>query len=133
MFLRSCQFDVKFAALRMVGYFEKKAELFGVDKLAKDITLGDLEEPDRKALEAGGVQVLPSRDRAGRLVTFFSPALLKRHNVESRVRRKHTGNERSLVYFACATNSFFLVVRGFPVPSFCLGFFLSQSYDVFGM
>ena len=42
MFLRADNFEIENAALRIVRHFESKLELFGPDKLARDITLDDL-------------------------------------------------------------------------------------------
>ena len=86
MFLRSREFDAVRAAARMVGYFQKKEQLFGVDKLAKDIKLSDLNEDDIRALESGFIQVLPSRDRAGRLITLLASTMGKGFAMENLVR-----------------------------------------------
>ena len=52
----------------MVLFFDEKLALFGADKLTHDITLADLSEADMEALNAGAEQLLPQRDRIGRLV-----------------------------------------------------------------
>jgi hypothetical protein len=67
-FLRAERFQAKRAAARMIRYFDWKHYLFGESKLCKKITFGDLDDYDTKALKKGGSQVLPSRDRAGRIV-----------------------------------------------------------------
>jgi hypothetical protein len=72
-FLRTDLFDVPSAAKRLVLHFQVKLELFGPDKLAKDITQDDLEDGDIKNLYSGYVQTLPLRDRAGRCVSFLLP------------------------------------------------------------
>jgi len=69
-FLRACEGDAKKAAKRITRHFTTKEELFGKDKLVKDIELSDLDEHDMEALESGGFQVLPKRDLAGRNVLF---------------------------------------------------------------
>jgi hypothetical protein len=68
MFLRSEYFDARKAANRLVDHFEMKLELFGVEKLAKDITLEDLREDALDCLNCGTIQVLPNKDRSGRTV-----------------------------------------------------------------
>ena len=68
MFLRSEKFNSRRAARRIVQHFDFKMELFGKEKLGRDITLGDLDEQDRACLENGYFTVLPLRDRAGRAV-----------------------------------------------------------------
>jgi hypothetical protein len=70
MFLRSEDFDAQDAAQRMVRHFDKKQELFGEDMLTKDIRLKDLTQDDLEALSCGGIQLLPQRDRAGRMIVF---------------------------------------------------------------
>jgi hypothetical protein len=68
MFLRSEYFDAQKAANRLVDHFEMKLELFGVEKLATDITLEDLREDALDCLNCGTIQVLPKKDRSGRTV-----------------------------------------------------------------
>jgi hypothetical protein len=70
-FLQAELMDPSQAALRMVRHFETKRELFGVGKLAKDITQDDLEEdPDGiPTLYTGQSQILCKRDRAGRAIS----------------------------------------------------------------
>jgi hypothetical protein len=68
MFLRADNFDAKWAAHRLMYHFEKKLELFGMDKLAKDITLDDMSASDVECIGNGHVQHLPVRDQAGRAV-----------------------------------------------------------------
>ena len=77
MFLRAESFDPYNAASRMVRFFDEKYELFGADKLTKDITQDDLDPDDIAALERGVYQELPEKDCAGRKVFFFMPKLKK--------------------------------------------------------
>ena len=70
-FLKADNFDPKSAARRFMRHLDKKLELFGPEKLSKDITLSDLNEDDMACLLAGGVQPLPEKDRGGRTI-FFS-------------------------------------------------------------
>jgi hypothetical protein len=75
MFLRAESFDPCKAASRMVRFFDEKYQLFGADKLTKDITLDDMDPDDIAALERGIYQVLPEKDCAGRKVMCFFPKL----------------------------------------------------------
>jgi hypothetical protein len=75
MFLRAESFDANKAASRMVRFFDEKYELFGAEKLTKDIVLADLDPDDIAALERGFYQVLPEKDCAGRKVCCFFPKL----------------------------------------------------------
>jgi hypothetical protein len=70
-FLRADSFDVPKAALRLARHFEIKLELFGIDKLARDIQQDDLDKETIDALYSGYSQTMPLRDRAGRLVTIW--------------------------------------------------------------
>lgn len=69
-FIRACNGDSKKAAKRITRHFTTKLNLFGEDKLVKDIEVSDLDEDDMEALASGGFQVLPQRDLAGRSVLF---------------------------------------------------------------
>jgi hypothetical protein len=75
MFLRAECFDALKAARRMVKYFEHKLELFGLEKLVKDISLDDLDQDDRATLDAGALHILPRKDSSGRTVMFTMPKL----------------------------------------------------------
>jgi hypothetical protein len=71
-FLRSENYDAVKASRRMVNFFKAKLELWGEDKLHRQIVLTDLSHDDRATLESGVAQVLPFRDRSGRPVIFAS-------------------------------------------------------------
>jgi hypothetical protein len=88
LFLRSVSFDPLQAAQKMVQHFECKVDLFGDDKVAKDITLNDLDENDRKALQAGSVQFLPGTDREGRVVQVVVLRQLRCPTWENQVKKK---------------------------------------------
>ena len=68
LFLRADRFNAKKAALRMARHFQAKSDLFGRDKIARDIVQSDLEKEDLECLYAGYEQFLPARDCAGRVV-----------------------------------------------------------------
>jgi len=86
MFLRADQFDTKASAARVVAFFQIKLNLFGEDKLDRDIRLDDLDEDDVTCLESGYAQVLNSRDRAGRAIFMLMPMLRKIKSLENRCR-----------------------------------------------
>lgn len=69
-FIRAEQYDTRSAARRIVKHYEKKMELFGLEKLGTNIALDDFDQDDMKTLRSGGFQFLPSLDRAGRVVIF---------------------------------------------------------------
>ena len=70
MFLRAEYFDPRKAATRLVLFLEKKLHYFGRDALARNVHLSDLDKDDMRMLKSGQMQILPSRDRAGRLIYF---------------------------------------------------------------
>ena len=74
MFLRSDYFDAPAAARRIVRHFEQKLELFGVEKLTKNITQADISQDTLDCLYHGFGQMLPVRDRAGREVLIMNPS-----------------------------------------------------------
>jgi hypothetical protein len=76
MFLRSQNFNVRDAAQRMVQHFQFKLELFGIERLARDIRLSDLDPDDQTALRSGSVQLLPQKDRSGRTIFLLVHRLL---------------------------------------------------------
>jgi hypothetical protein len=86
MFLRADNFDAKKAAKRIILYFESKLELFGANKLAKDITLDDLDDDDMEGLLSGSFQSLPTKDQAGRAVIFISQEYSNYKTWQSKVR-----------------------------------------------
>lgn len=54
-FLRADNFAATAAANRMIAFFQMKEELFGTDKLSRDILLNDLSADDLKSLKGGGM------------------------------------------------------------------------------
>lgn len=70
MFLRAELFEVSRAVKRMFLFLEKKTQFFGPDKLGRPLLLSDLDVTTRKVLQAGDMQILPYRDRAGRPVIW---------------------------------------------------------------
>ena len=73
-FLRAEGFHVSEAANRMIRFFDIKLYLFGEEKLCKEITISDLDYDDLATLDAGFMQLLPTRDRAGRSVFILLPS-----------------------------------------------------------
>ena len=86
MFLRADAFDVKHAAARIASFFQAKLELFGPEKLSKEIGINDLNQDDIECLESGYCQVLPGRDRAGRVILVLLPQIRSAKSVENKVR-----------------------------------------------
>ena len=72
LFLRAELLDGRKAARKMINYFQFKLELFGIEKLAKDIEIDDLDEDDKAALMNGHTHFLSHKDSAGRAIEFSS-------------------------------------------------------------
>jgi hypothetical protein len=77
MLLRSTLFDVPAATTRLMKFLAQKAIYFGEGKLSKEITLLDLSADDLHSLESGAFQILPERDRSGRVIIVVFPRLIK--------------------------------------------------------
>ena len=74
-FLRSESFESKRAAARLVGFFEKKLEIFGPDSLARDLLISDLDDDDKICLQSGLLTLVPEKDMAGRAIMTWIPML----------------------------------------------------------
>jgi hypothetical protein len=67
-------FDAEKAARRFVRFFDYKLDLFGPERLVKDILLNDLDADDMDCLMTGSHLVLKEKDRGGRTIIFVSHA-----------------------------------------------------------
>jgi hypothetical protein len=94
-FLRAEMFNARLAAGRMVRFFDEKKKLFGPDKLTKDIKLWDLDKDDRNFLERGIGQILPQRDRAGRLIITWMTMMIRGESDSRRGREEMNNRVRS--------------------------------------
>ncbi|KAL3937455.1 MAG: hypothetical protein SGBAC_007445 [Bacillariaceae sp.] len=88
MFLRAQRYNVKEAAAQIIKFFHVKGQLFGNDKLVKDITLDDLNEDDKRCLQNGSMQ-LPTTDRAGRPILLYLPGLRAFKTLQSELRARY--------------------------------------------
>jgi hypothetical protein len=71
MFLRADRFHVQLAAQRICRFFDEKEKLFGETKLVHQLTLDDLSDDDIVSICGNGAgQLMPHKDRSGRLVFF---------------------------------------------------------------
>jgi len=85
MFLRGNRYDCKAAADQMIRFFEMKQQLFGTERLVKDITIEDLDDDDRESLKAGFVQ-LAGRDTSSRQIIVQVPGLRNFRNFQNELR-----------------------------------------------
>lgn len=67
-FLRAESFDPERAAVRMVKKMEQLSRYFGPVALQRRLTLQDLSEEARSLVKDGTLQLLPTRDRTGRMI-----------------------------------------------------------------
>jgi hypothetical protein len=74
-FLRAERFDIPAAAERMTLHFDIKLEIWGAERLGREIYLSDFDEDDLHSLRLGYFQVLPRLDHGGRKVLFYYKAL----------------------------------------------------------
>jgi hypothetical protein len=81
-FLRADGWDPMLASKRLNLHFQVKGDLFGMEKLGRDITQDDLDPEAKEVLYSGLMQYLPLRDRAGRLihVSFYHPDSISLHS-----------------------------------------------------
>ena len=117
MFLRAESFDPCNAASRMVRFFDEKYDLFGADKLNKDITLDDLDPDDIVNLENGLYQVLPEKDPAGRKVFCFFLKLKKILTIRNAV-SDDDYEARSLKSFASVIGPHLFIFSCEPITIF---------------
>lgn len=67
-FLRAERLDVKAAVRRFLLLLDGLKRYYGSFALERPLRHNDLDKSSKDLLRAGGIQVLPSRDRAGRLI-----------------------------------------------------------------
>jgi hypothetical protein len=88
MFLRSVSYDALEAAIKMVNFFEDKMQLFGKEKLAKKITLEDLDEDDIEALKTGSLRYLHRKDQSRRAILWVQPREFRYKHWKNQVRTR---------------------------------------------
>jgi hypothetical protein len=70
-FLRADFFNVKRAARRMLVHLDLLLKLFGPLALQQPLRYLDLTKEEQECIRKGPIQILPSRDKAGRLILIF--------------------------------------------------------------
>ena len=134
MFLRSTKYDPQKSAVKLIKHFQFKKQLFGMEKVANDITMDDLNDDDKAALYSGYHIVLPKRDNAGRFVLFINANYASYKTWMSQVRSKlqsqHTRKRRKGVLFFGGSKGKTLYFLTFPSgPSFlCIFPFLRITH-----
>lgn len=85
-FLRANMHNVGRAVRQMMTFLRCKSILFGKDKVARDITLNDLNEEDMELLLSGLFHIQESRDQTGRLIVWIFNNKLVQCKAETLVR-----------------------------------------------
>jgi hypothetical protein len=86
MFLRNERFDCEKAAVRMIYFFQLKELFFGKAAACQDIHQGLLSKTELAYLNQGFLQVLPSRDRSGRVLVAHFFYMIDYDTLENLVR-----------------------------------------------
>lgn len=87
-FLRAKKYDAQEAARLILRHLKEKLDLFGSEKLTRDIYPEDVGDEGLRYLKSGGLKVLPKRDAKGRCL-IFSDDLLKQGFSLLSVRKAH--------------------------------------------
>jgi hypothetical protein len=82
-FLRASLFNARQAAVRYTKYLDLLFEFFGNQGLQRPLRYSDLSKVEKDCLKEGRRQILPSRDRSGRLIMFEKGSM----STESRMTR----------------------------------------------
>ena len=85
MFLRANRYDAKAAAKQMMTFLEFKQELFGTEKLTKEITIDDLDEDDIACMKSGAMQ-WAGRDSRNRPIFLNLPGLRNYKYIQNELR-----------------------------------------------
>lgn len=114
MFLRSSDYDPHKSAQQMIHFFELKRHIFGVDKLAREITFHDLCDEDKETMNNGSIQILPFGDMSGRDILLCNTSLRNHRTIECEYRAKYC------LMMECAKRVFNVRIAGLTVVYFGL-------------
>ena len=114
----------KHVALRIVRHFESKQQLFGCDKLTKNIAQDDFSQEDIQILYSGSAQILPYlRDNDGRAIGLqLAPLVEESPSCISLVSQEKKSDAK---YFFQNIGS--LIETSFPPPSSVVNFTTHKS------
>eukprot|EP00526_Cylindrotheca_closterium_P009190 CAMPEP_0113627882 /NCGR_PEP_ID=MMETSP0017_2-20120614/14443_1 /TAXON_ID=2856 /ORGANISM="Cylindrotheca closterium" /LENGTH=512 /DNA_ID=CAMNT_0000538159 /DNA_START=62 /DNA_END=1600 /DNA_ORIENTATION=- /assembly_acc=CAM_ASM_000147 len=85
-FLRANDHNVRESVNQMIGFLSRKETYFGRDKIARDITLDDLDEDDIDILLSGLYHIQNGTDQSGRTVVYFLNHVMSRCTAKTAVR-----------------------------------------------
>ena len=85
-FLRANMYNVTRSVNQMVNFLGHKATFFGVDKIARDITLEDMNREDMDLLLSGFYHIQDGTDQSGRVIVYMFNHMLGKCKAETLVR-----------------------------------------------
>ena len=88
MFLRGNRYNAKVSADQILKFFGWKQQLFGTDKLVKDITIEDLNEDDLACLRTGCCQI-SGKDSSDRPILVDIPGLRSFRTLRNELRTRY--------------------------------------------
>jgi hypothetical protein len=121
MFVRGNRYKTKEAANQIILFFDMKRRLFGQDKLVKEITLNDLDDDDKNSLQSGSLQLLPYKDRTGRILLLGLPGLSRIQKLENDLRAR-------FYFFMTVLKSERAQLRGVVAVSYTVGQFKDRAH-----
>jgi hypothetical protein len=98
-FLLADRLHAEKAAHRIVEYYSLAMELFGDQVLTRPVMLGELNQHERRLLESGWIQLLLTRDTAGRrIMTMDEVGPADTSNIVHKVRRTFILTKQAIVH-----------------------------------
>mmetsp|Transcript_40308 Transcript_40308/g.97339 ORF Transcript_40308/g.97339 Transcript_40308/m.97339 type:complete len:520 (+) Transcript_40308:97-1656(+) len=85
-FLRANMYNVAKSVNQMVNFLGHKATYFGVDKIARDITLEDLTQEDIELMLSGFYHIQEGTDQGGRVIVYMFNHMLGKYKAETLIR-----------------------------------------------
>jgi len=73
--LRADFFNVKLAARRMLNHLEVLFKFYGPAALHRPLRFSDLSKEEQECIRKGSIEILPSRDKAGRLILILQGSM----------------------------------------------------------
>lgn len=89
-FLRCNNYDATRSVTQMMNFLKHKATYFGMDKVARDITIDDLNNEDISLLMSGLCHIQEERDQSGRVIQFLMTEMFGRCKAETMVRNPYS-------------------------------------------
>jgi hypothetical protein len=74
-FLRADYFNLNLAARRMLNHLEMLFKFYGPVALCRSLRFSDLCKEEQECIRKGSIQILPSRDKAGRLILIMQDSM----------------------------------------------------------